>query len=342
MRDHPLLIPVFLGLSIMSGNFPIEEVEYLRRFEPIGCRDMYTLNLLRNKNIFSYLNGCMSVTMPKVELTETNKKVFLVDIPRSYHKYIPADLLNDAEEITHIREHCDEPEFEMKNLLNRYAAEARLIITTRLHSAWPSAGMGIPVVLMKDRASFRFSALGKYLHTYTFDEFRDIDWDPEPLDLEDIKEKLLMNAADRLKEAYNKYFNMLEISQYYETGITRKFDYVEHFSNVAEFIDKKWEKDDKIRYAIWGITHKADLICGYFEEHYSNAEFVAAFDAKRKVSFHGVNSMPIEEAGDLENIFIFVTTATLDKFATEYFAKIGKSDYFCSVDVESYGLNITT
>jgi len=100
------IIPVFLGLSIMSNNFPIDEVDYLRRFEPIGCRDKYTLDLMRKKNIMAYLNGCMSVTISKIKLSDKNKKVFLVDIPKSYYQYIPDTLLNKAEEITHIREYC--------------------------------------------------------------------------------------------------------------------------------------------------------------------------------------------------------------------------------------------
>jgi len=230
----------------------------------------------------------------------------------------------------------------MKKLLNRYAAEAKLVITTRLHCAWPCVGMGIPVILMKNQASFRFSALGKYLPIYTRDEFSNIDWNPKPVDVEDIKEKLLKNAADRLKGTYYKYNHMMEISQYYESGIAIKYDYVEHFSNVVEYIRNNWGKNDKFQYAVWGITHKADLVCSYLEENYPNAKFVAAFDAKRKVTFHGIDSIPIEEAEDIKDIFIFVTTAALDKIATEYFAKIGKSNYYCSVDVESYGLNITT
>ena len=45
----PKIIPVFLGLSLMCADFKEAELNYLKRFEPIGCRDEYTMTELRKK-----------------------------------------------------------------------------------------------------------------------------------------------------------------------------------------------------------------------------------------------------------------------------------------------------
>jgi len=40
-------------------------IDYLKRHEPIGCRDRYTVNLLKSKGIDAYFSGCMTLTLGK-------------------------------------------------------------------------------------------------------------------------------------------------------------------------------------------------------------------------------------------------------------------------------------
>ena len=90
----PRIIPVFLGFATMVQNYSPTDIEYLRRYEPIGCRDQYTMNALRSNGIDAYLNGCLTATLPKKRNGfDDKKKVFCVDIPESFHKYIPKDIL---------------------------------------------------------------------------------------------------------------------------------------------------------------------------------------------------------------------------------------------------------
>ena len=91
----PKIIPVFLGLSVMGGNISEEEIIYLRRFEPIGCRDYYTVKWLREKNICAYLNGCLTATLPKL-YSGKGTDVYLVDVPQKYYSYIPEHIRTGA------------------------------------------------------------------------------------------------------------------------------------------------------------------------------------------------------------------------------------------------------
>jgi len=327
----PKIIPIFLGLSVMSANFPEEEIDYLKRFEPIGCRDKYTLDLLRDKNIIAYLNGCMTVTLPRTEC-ERGGTIFLVDIPQKYFQYIPKDILDQAVYLSHILHDCNEPEKAAKEYLDRYCREAKFVVTTRLHCAWPCIASGIPVILMKEHFSFRFSTLEKYIHVYTEDEFSQIDWNPSDVLYEDEKKKILDNAVMQINNACEKYSSIFDISQYYENCKVDKVVYIEHFSNVVETIKKMWREDDHFKYAFWGVTQKTELIYEYISSYYKNSNLVAVFDKAKQVNFHGVQSSPNDEILLRDDVFVFVTAATANDPARKLFNSIGKENYHCSTD----------
>ncbi|MBE5916753.1 MAG: polysaccharide pyruvyl transferase family protein [Pseudobutyrivibrio ruminis] len=327
----PKIIPVFLALSIMSGNISQEECDYFRRFEPIGCRDYYTANLLRKNNIMAYVNGCMTVTFPK-QKNLFGSKVYLVDVPESYYKYIPLHILEESVMCSQVLYDCANPEKEIKNRLEEYARNASLIITTRLHCAMPCLAMGLPVILMKDKYSFRFTFVSKYIHVYEKEEFSEIDWNPKSIDFEPEKRKILDLAKKRITETWDKYYDMYALSEFYEKSNIRKDAYIEHFDNVKEFIDKKFNQNECFRYAVWGITQKADMICSYIESNYKNARLSYVYDKNKKIEFHGVMSGNDDDVITADDIFVFVTAATANPIAKEKFEKIGKTNYHISDD----------
>lgn len=326
----PKIIPVFLGLSVMGGNISEEEILYLRRFEPIGCRDYYTVEWLREKNICAYLNGCLTATLPRC--TGGGKDIYLVDIPTKYYPYIPKELRNHAHIKSQILYDCEDPEETVKTYLQEYAENARLVITTRLHCALPCIAMGIPVILMKDRFSFRFTTLARYIPIYTREEFGEIDWNPQPVEYEAEKKMILQSAAKRIQDAYDKYGHIFDISQFYEKQAIHRPVWVEHYDNVVEDIKEHFQEDDEIPYAVWGITQKADLICSYMENHYKNAKLIVVYDRNKKVTFHGVMSTQQQDAILKKGVFVFVTTATANEAAVKLFQTVGKTEYHISTD----------
>lgn len=327
----PKIIPVFLGLSIMSNNLSESEITYLRRFEPIGCRDYYTMELLREKNIMSYMGGCLTATLPRRE-NKIGSKVYMVDVPKSYYEYIPDELKYNAVVTSQIYDECEKSEETAKKVLSEYRENARLIITTRLHGALPCIAMGIPVVLMKDEFSFRFTTLSKYIQVYTKDRFKFIDWNPSYIDYEEQKKIIIESAQERIMNAYEKYNKIASVSDFYETSLKPDRVYVEHFDNVLDEITELFSVEDEINYAIWGITQKADMICTYMENNYKKSKLVAVYDRDKRVVFHGVQSTQnIEEICDMA-IYVFVTAATANSFAQEKFKKLGKKNYHISTD----------
>ena len=61
------VIPLFLSFHItpdaQSKILSKEGIDYLKNYEPIGCRDKDTMNLLQKHGIRSYFSGCLTLTL---------------------------------------------------------------------------------------------------------------------------------------------------------------------------------------------------------------------------------------------------------------------------------------
>src|SRR5690606_7942285 len=166
-------------------------IEYLKKHEPIGCRDQFTADTLNEKGIKAYFTGCLTLTLDsyKVKDSERNDKIYIVDPLYSYPRpekvfyntkqtvkniingkafqlgkknkhlknFISEEVLRKAEYI--IQElpsniYTDAQKFQMaENLLNKYA-RAKLVITSRIHCALPCLALGTPVIFVNGFDSF--------------------------------------------------------------------------------------------------------------------------------------------------------------------------------------------
>lgn len=327
------IIPVFLGLSTLSDSYSEEERDYLKKFEPIGCRDLHTMNAMRKNGIVSYLNGCMTATLPLRENTSDDTKrtkIFCIDVPETFKKYIPDDILEGCVFLSHTfypHELQDGPESKAKELYNMYLDEARMIITTRLHGALPCAAAGIPVILFKDHLSYRFAGIDKLIHVYTEEEYDKIDWNPQPIIYEKHKKMVLNSAADRIREAYHKYKDIYDISSFYESRENRPH-FIEFYDNSIAFIDEYFNRDEEIKYALWGVTQTAQSVNAYIQKNYPKAKLVAVVDKVKDIEFGGIRTCRKEWLEDKKDVFCFVCTGAAIKEAYEYFDQIGHEKFY--------------
>lgn len=216
---HPVQ-PVFLGFCLME-NLTNEQLKSLKNYEPIGCRDIFTKNFLKKNGIKAFVSGCYSLTLEKRKNTPQKQKVFFVGISEDLKKHIPSELLENCEFIT---QRIDKDEYplsestmkdlsnEAENLLERYKNEATLVVSPLLHCISPCIAMGIPVILARDTYNRRFSAIEKITKLYIKEEYKDIDWHPKPIDIEELKIKMIELAKQRIEKnkisaKLIKYFN---------------------------------------------------------------------------------------------------------------------------------------
>lgn len=189
------IIPIFVSFHMNNTAAPYmlndKGITYLKKHQPIGCRDQFTVKTLNDKGIDAYFTGCLTLTLDsyKVDDSQRGNDIYIVDPLYSYprpekifynikatvknilngtafqinkknkhlKKFISKDLLNSATFINQeppSNTFTDEEKFEMaESLLKKYAS-AKLVITSRIHCALPCLALGTPVIFVNGFDSF--------------------------------------------------------------------------------------------------------------------------------------------------------------------------------------------
>lgn len=207
--------PVYLGFHIRLFQCPElvspAALDHYRDHEPIGCRDSYTMTLLRHHGIEAYISHCLSLMFPR-RLPDPKNQTEIIVASRDERL---ADTVRELRgPVTSLLHYTGDQDFE-RNLqtaqeaLARYRDRAKLIVTSLLHCALPAIAMGIPVLVVypqntdkghkSDRE--RFSGLETLIPLLEFDQLADANWGGYQPDVGDIKLGLL----DRFLSATSKW-----------------------------------------------------------------------------------------------------------------------------------------
>ncbi|MDD7402618.1 MAG: polysaccharide pyruvyl transferase family protein [Butyribacter sp.] len=321
------IIPVFTSFHLHSRVLSDEITANLRQFEPVGCRDEETLKNMRKHGIRAYLSGCVTAVLPKRKTTPSARKVFFVDIPESVKPYIPEELLEAGEFVSHQPLFCHDgdgdvmtrEEYELfyqngVRQLERYRDEATLVVTSRLHAATPCMAMGIPVVLVSNRFDQRFSFLDRYLPLYTPEQFNQIDWNPAPAEYEKEKQMVLNMFIRQIRKTYDEYKEICEVREFYESR-TKAF-YNQSFVN--DILQLKEQKDGRVRYALWGVTSQSLQLIHVIQDYCPDWEYVGMIDRKVTGEFEGKPVVTSDEIANMDDdIIYFIVPEAAQKAAAE-------------------------
>ena len=328
----PRIIPCFVGLSLFETSFITNEtVNYLKRYEPIGCRDEQTYNLMLSKGIDAYLAGCVTTIFPRRKESDTYKKIFIVDVADELIKNIPSKImLNNIEILSHIltgnslsdyKEGLKSAEYR----LSRYRDEAKLIITSRLHCLSPCAAMGIPVVGLFSNISPRMGWIDKLLPLHTEDDMQSVDWDGYKLNFEEIKEKAKNIIKQRIKDTFFKYNDISILSHFYEQRGRSKYGNY-YYKKV---IDLPFKNTQGEKYTLWGAGQVGKEVVRVMKESFPNVKLQAVIDSYSVgKDFMG---MTIESPETIKekymNTFCIIASYSGKKYITDFLENIGKQDF---------------
>jgi hypothetical protein len=189
------IIPLFVSFHINNTAAPAmlsdKGIAYLKKHEPIGCRDQFSVDTLKAKGIDAYFTGCLTLTLDnyKVDDSLRGDDIYIVDplygyttykkVTRNYKYFlrsiqrgtifkifrrqkhvkliIDKNLLKSAifiEQEPPAKTYTHEQKFEMADDLLKKYAKAKLVITSRIHCALPCLAMGTPVIFINGFESF--------------------------------------------------------------------------------------------------------------------------------------------------------------------------------------------
>lgn len=165
--------------------------DYLKAYGPVGCRDTFTLNKLKEIGVDAYFSGCITLTLPKMAIVKPEKEyicaVDIQKIPGAVEKLreIVKDTGIEVKVITHNKDRrapelsWNEARKSTESLLTLYQ-NAKCVVTTRLHCALPCLAMEVPVLLVNncsDAGKIRFDPYYDWLTRVSRPDFVNGDFD---------------------------------------------------------------------------------------------------------------------------------------------------------------------
>jgi hypothetical protein len=221
----PAVSPVFYAFHISPQSQKIictsEGINYLKRWQPIGCRDLGTMNVLLKHGVEAYHSRCVTLTLPRRKNDPETGQVFIVGISKADRYAIPKYIRRGAIVVDQAKVRLPITDTKLKlamaaELIKQYRDRARLIITSKIHCALPCIAMGIPVVFLYDASKqddYRVKIINdlvgiNYVHKSgwlaklkNIKLSRQINWSPEPLEIEAMKQEI--------KEGFTQAFNRI-------------------------------------------------------------------------------------------------------------------------------------
>lgn len=208
----PAVKPVFFAFHVTPQAQKVvctpENIEYLKQWQPIGCRDRGTMEALARHGVEVYYSRCVTLTLPRRDQEPFDGgQVFICGLGPEARSVIPRALRKEAITVDQAKIRLPITDTQLKlalagELLEQYRKRARLVITSKIHCAMPCIAMGIPVVFLYDESKkddYRVKIIEDLIGINYVSEHKvfsriknrsisnKINWAPVPPDIEKMK-----------------------------------------------------------------------------------------------------------------------------------------------------------
>lgn len=228
----PDLEPFFFSFHITPGSIERvcapDSLEYLKKYEPIGCRDTGTRDILIKHGVDAFYSKCITLTFPRRQSSPQHGKVYIVGVSKAARSAIPRRIRDKAVIVDQAKLRVPGLTPEIKeslceHLLEMYRDTASLVITSKIHCAMPCIAMGVPVVFLYDskkKNDYRVGVVKEIIGINYVDETvfgrlinrfvgKKIDWAPSPVDIESEKGSIRSNYLSAFERAVSKFAPVL-------------------------------------------------------------------------------------------------------------------------------------
>jgi Polysaccharide pyruvyl transferase len=127
-----------------------ENAHWLREHGPIGARDLWTLDILRTNHIAAWFSGCLTLTLRRPPNLGRKDTVVINDVSDEVAAFVARSVTAPIVRTTHLETSVMSfrARFALAEGLIRQYAQARCVVTSRLHCALPCLALGTPVLLI--------------------------------------------------------------------------------------------------------------------------------------------------------------------------------------------------
>lgn len=163
---QPLLISMYLERDVDFNRadlafFTDESRDYLRKYGPVGARDIGTQKFLTDNGIESYFSGCLTLTLLPDETVPKRDDILAVDISDKVYDFITSKTKRRVIRMnTNIGSDLSN---EDKLVIAKYwlslYQSAHCVVTSRLHAMLPCLALGTPVLAIQKDDNHRFEGL---------------------------------------------------------------------------------------------------------------------------------------------------------------------------------------
>lgn len=254
-------IPLAMHLTLDTRkHFTRKTLKWFRDNQPIGCRDMSTLNFLKSKGIDAYFSGCLTLTLQKSKVVKKQEYVLCVDMPKEAVELVRKRTKREVIDLTRITHQYILPleKMELAKVFLQLYQSAHCVISPNLHTIMPCLALETPVLAVNTgKRDVRFTGLEELLNQCSLDDFLagkfDYDFDNPP----------------KNPDAYKKLRrNLIHIASQY-TGVNKtvcQFDTKNPVITLAKLFYRSKEKDTR---ALQYYTPK-ELFKGFVRRLFSN------------------------------------------------------------------------
>ena len=185
-KIKPLFISFHINPSIETELLKDESIKYFKSHEPVGCRDIYTRDILLEKGVNAYYSSCITTTVDRKNYLKSKTQAegiivigafdrlkptldykSSVKLLLSIFKY-PFKKIDYTLKLSKFNRHLKNQNFKIKRYsqLNKRPikshnegltlasemlekiAESEVMITSRIHAALPALAMGLKVIFI--------------------------------------------------------------------------------------------------------------------------------------------------------------------------------------------------
>ena len=151
---HEKIIPLFISFHLSEkhpGFLTEEAIQYLKKYEPIGCRDYSTMKLLEKFNIKNYFSGWLTLQIDFYEYNKSDKIIYN-DIDKdkiNINKHLE---LTTAYFVPENYKNCNLETLHLSSVKNLQKAckylknfcKCKNITTSNLHACMSCIGLNVP------------------------------------------------------------------------------------------------------------------------------------------------------------------------------------------------------